>query len=204
VFFPIPFAEFHPLVVSVDKMINTASEQRDQLTEQQQQQILAVRGNITATFATPFDSTNPEALNARINYLKSIVPSRITSRPLVVHKDRGFFDTNDFGVVSLYGVDYINARGKLAQKAADGDATRLLDLSAIFLGQSDVHIMRTIEPSLRIRYHPRQCSSDLSSADLARCQISHKSSFGTKSQLANLLFGNVEDLQFYNDAEAQN
>lgn len=148
-------------------MINAASEQRDQLTEQQQQQILATRGNISANFAAPFDSTNPEVLNARINYFKSVVPSTITSRPLVVHKDRGFFDTNDFGVVSLYGADYINAREKLAQKAADGDATRLLDLSAIFLGQSDVHMMRTIEPSLRIRYHPRQCSSDLSPADVS-------------------------------------
>lgn len=64
--------------------------------------------------------------------------------------------------------------------------------------------MRTIEPSLRIKYHPRQCSSDLGPADLARCQVSHKSSFGTKSQLANLFFGNVEDLQFYSEPESQN
>jgi hypothetical protein len=130
-------------------MLNVASEQRDLLNEDQQRQILSTRANLTAAFATKFDVTNQEVLTARINYLRSVVPSSITSRPLFVHKDRGFFDTNDFGVVSLYGVDYINARGKLAQKTADGDATRLLDLSAIFLGQSDVHLMRTIEPSLR-------------------------------------------------------
>jgi hypothetical protein len=180
-------------------MLNAASEQRDLLTEQEQQQVLSTKSNITSTFAAPFDISNQEALTSRITYLRSVIPSSITSRPLFVHKDRGFFDTNDFGVVSLYGADYINARGKLAQKAADGDATRLLDLSAIFLGQSDVHMMRTIEPSLRIRYHSRSCSSDLSPSDLARCQVSHKSSFGTKSQLANLMFGNVEDLHFYKE-----
>jgi hypothetical protein len=96
----------------------------------------------------------------------------------------------------------MNARGKLAQKASDGDATRLLDLSAIFLGQPDVHLLRTIEPSLRIRYHSRACSSDLSQADLARCQVSQKQSFGTKSQLANLLFGNINDLQKLNEQAA--
>lgn len=184
-------------------MLNTASEQRDQLTEQQQQQILAARSNLTASFANQYDVTNQEVLTARINYLRSVIPSTITSRPLFVHKDRGFFDTNNFGVVSLYGVDYINARGKLAQKAADGDATRLLDLSAIFLGQSDIHMMRSIEPSLRIRYHPKQCSNDLSPSDFARCQLSYKSSFGTKSQLSNLLFGNIEDLHFYTEPETQ-
>ncbi|KAI6235420.1 Hexosyltransferase [Aphelenchoides besseyi] len=196
VFFPIPFAEFHPLVVGMDRLLNKANEQRSQTNS-----FTIKKSNTTNDSGISFDVTTAEALASRMEYLRSAVPNAVNTRPLVVHKDRGFFDTNDFNVVALYGTDYINARGKLAQKAADGDATRLLDLSAIFLGQSEVHLLRTIEPSLRIRYHARACSTDLSPADLARCQVSRKQSFGAKAQLANTLFGNLDDLQLLRESE---
>ncbi|KAI6240928.1 Hexosyltransferase [Aphelenchoides fujianensis] len=178
VFFPVPFAEFHPLVVGVDRILNKANEQRSNSPD-----LPARKPSNSSDSGISFDLTSPESLASRMEYLRTAVPPAVTS------------------LVALYGADYTNARGKLAQKAADGDATRLLDLSAIFLGQSDVHMLRTIEPSLRIRYHSRTCSNDLSPADLARCQVSRKQSFGTKSQLANTLFGNLDDLRLLRESE---
>lgn len=81
-------------------MLNVASERRDQLTEQQQREFLSTRTNISANLATSFDGGNQEALTARIDYFRSVVPSTITQRSLVVHKDRGFFDTNDVSASS--------------------------------------------------------------------------------------------------------
>ncbi|CAD5221372.1 unnamed protein product [Bursaphelenchus xylophilus] len=179
VFFPVPFAEFHPLIVNADRILNMAEKEQEK----------AGINNNTQMF---FDLNNQEALEGRIRYLRDLIPpTMVAQRQLVVHKDRGFFDTNDFSVVSLYGTDYINARSKLAQKTDDGETTRLLDLSAIFLSQGDVHMLRSIEPSLRIRYHSRKCSPDLSPSDMARCQLSQKQSFGTKSQLAHVLFSDL-------------
>ncbi|CAD5215414.1 unnamed protein product [Bursaphelenchus okinawaensis] len=180
VFFPVPFVEFHPLVVNADRILNLALKEKE-------------KNSVFNNSHMNFDLNNQEALESRMAYLRNLVPpTMVAQRQLVVHKDRGFFDTNDFSVVSLYGTDYINARAKLAQKTDDGETTRLLDLSAIFLGQTDVHMLRSIEPSLRLRYHSRKCSPDLSPADMARCQLSHKQSFGTKSQLANVLFSDLQ------------
>lgn len=83
---------------------------------------------------------------------------------------------------SLYGADFVRARSRLDNKSV------LLDLSSLFLGQQDVHMMRAVEPTLRLRYHTRICDPELVDADYARCLLSRREGIASKAQLANLLF----------------
>lgn len=85
-------------------------------------------------------------------------------------------------MLALYGIDYLRARSRLDGK------TLLLDLSSLFLGQSDVHMMRAVEPALRLRYHTRECDPQLVDSDYARCLVSRREGIATKAQLANVLF----------------
>lgn len=62
----------------------------------------------------------------------------------------------------------------------------------MFLGQSELHLMRAVEPALRVRHHHRQCSAELASSDLLRCQLSQKQTLGSKSQLATLVFSGAD------------
>lgn len=92
--------------------------------------------------------------------------------------------------IAFYGSDYLSLRPKLTARSPDDP--KLLDLSSMFLGQSELHLMRAVEPALRIRHHHRQCSAELASADLLRCQLSQKQTLGSKSQLATVVFSDVE------------
>lgn len=96
-------------------------------------------------------------------------------------KDQGHFDPTDFSVCSLYGADFIRVRSRLKEDKL------LLDLSSLFLGQSEVHLMRAVEPALRLRYHDHICSSHLVPADYERCLLSKVEGLATKPQLASLL-----------------
>lgn len=97
-------------------------------------------------------------------------------------QDQGHFDHSDFTVVSLYGADYVRARVRLNGR------TNFLDLSTLFLGQQDVHVLRAVEPALRLRYHSRSCDPELIDSDYARCLLSRREGLASKAQLANLLF----------------
>lgn len=97
-------------------------------------------------------------------------------------QDQGHFDYTDFSVFSSYGADYVRARARLDSRSV------LLDLSSLFLGQQEVHLMRAVEPALRLRYHTRSCNPELVDADYARCLLSRREGLASKAQLANLLF----------------
>lgn len=96
-------------------------------------------------------------------------------------QDRGHFDSLDFSVFSLYGADFIRTRSRLNSKSL------LLDLSSLFLGYQDIHMMRAVEPALRLRYHSRVCNPELVDSDYARCLLIRREGLASKAQLANLL-----------------
>ncbi|PIO59626.1 hypothetical protein TELCIR_18907, partial [Teladorsagia circumcincta] len=94
--------------------------------------------------------------------------------------DHGRFDSLDFSCMAVYGSDYVVMRPKLAGKR--------LDLITAFMNQDEVHILRAVEPTLRIRYHQTTCDSDLVEEDYTRCMASKRENIAAKDQLARLLF----------------
>ncbi|PAV81849.1 hypothetical protein WR25_01417 [Diploscapter pachys] len=123
---------------------------------------------------------NPvERRDAALAMLRDGAPAK-RKRPLIVQKDHGRFDSLDFSCISVYGVDYLTARSKLSG--------RRIDLVSLFLAQSDIHIMRVIEPTLRFRYHPRNCDLDIDEDDASRCVASKRENVAAKDQLAKLIY----------------
>ncbi|KAK6021593.1 chondroitin N-acetylgalactosaminyltransferase [Ostertagia ostertagi] len=120
-----------------------------------------------------------EARDAALTRLRDSSPPR-RKRPLIVQKDHGRFDSLDFSCMAVYGSDYVVMRPKLAGKR--------LDLITAFMNQDEVHILRAVEPTLRIRYHQKTCDSDLVEEDYSRCMASKRENIAAKDQLARLLF----------------
>ncbi|CAJ0579005.1 unnamed protein product, partial [Mesorhabditis spiculigera] len=123
--------------------------------------------------------SNDEARDAAFARLREATPPK-RKKPLLVQKEHGRFDSLDFTVFSVYGEDYVQFRDKL-------EANRM-DLVTLFLSQKDVHILRAIEPTLRLRYHARACPTELAEEDFARCVASRRENVAGKDQLARLLF----------------
>ncbi|KAK6024540.1 chondroitin N-acetylgalactosaminyltransferase, partial [Ostertagia ostertagi] len=79
------------------------------------------------------------------------------------------------------GSDYVVMRPKLAGKR--------LDLITAFMNQDEVHILRAVEPTLRIRICDiikKSCDSDLVEEDYSRCMASKRENIAAKDQLARL------------------
>ncbi|KAL4003587.1 Chondroitin N-acetylgalactosaminyltransferase family protein [Acanthocheilonema viteae] len=173
VFFPLPFVEYHPRIVSANEVLqskmknpnvdNQAAHEMDEID----QKIRAPK-----TFVDGADTFMSKFRDATF---------KRNTRPLIVHKDRGHFDPLDFSVISLYGADFVRTRSRLNNKSL------LLDLSSLFLGHQNIHMMRAVEPALRLRYHARVCNPELVDSDYARCLLSRREGFASKAQLANLL-----------------
>ncbi|MFH4980023.1 hypothetical protein AB6A40_006732 [Gnathostoma spinigerum] len=159
VFFPLPFVEYHPQIVNSEESRQAGRAELDE----------------------PERSSRQKDERPLVEKLRD---SSYTSlrKPLVVHKDQGHFDSSDFSIFALYGSDYMNVRQKLDEKSV------WLDLSSLFLGQSELHVMRVVEPALRIRYHTHFCDPQLADSDYARCLVSRREGLAAKAQLANLLF----------------
>lgn len=150
---------------------------------------------------------NKQELKERI---KVTLEKQQNSKPVLVHKDNGFFDTKDFTSFSAYGADFLiqlqqfsnNENMNLNNILDPDDAEDIekirqkksssLDLIQIFMQKNSLlHVLRTIEPSLFLRYHQKYCDPlELKTTDLARCLTTQKRSLGTKTQLANLVFTN--------------
>ncbi|CAD6196015.1 unnamed protein product [Caenorhabditis auriculariae] len=157
VFFPVPFVEYHPIISGMD------------ITEEE-----AKQSEISSK-----QSTLREAALSRLR--NGVEPKR--TRPLIVQKDYGRFDTLDYSCFAVYGVDYVAARARL------GPNDKRNDLIAAFLGQDQIHVLRTIEPNLRVRYHKRVCElQSVDPDDVERCLASKNENVAAKDQLAKLLF----------------
>lgn len=79
-----------------------------------------------------------------------------------------------------------------------------IDIIDLFINQTDIHILRAIDPTLKIRYHNRTCHLFNKNKDKSfsfdsfkqndfykRCIKSQKKSLGSKTQLINLVFQNL-------------
>ncbi|VDO21382.1 unnamed protein product [Brugia timori] len=169
VFFPLPFVEYHPRIVSANEALQSKLKglnvERAHEMGDTDQKARSLEMNGADTFMSKFrDAT-----------------FKRNTRPLIVHKDRGHFDPLDFSVFSLYGADFIQTRSRLNSKSL------LLDLSSLFLGHQSIHMMRAIEPALRLRYHSRVCNPELVDTHYARCLLRRREGLASKAQLANLL-----------------
>uniref|UniRef100_A0AC34PV22 Hexosyltransferase n=1 Tax=Panagrolaimus sp. JU765 TaxID=591449 RepID=A0AC34PV22_9BILA len=168
VFMPIPFAEFSPKLTYADKMITEKG----------------------------YDTQYDYELEKRMEKLNTEnVPSTDTMNPVRIHKTQGIFDSKDFSTIAMYGADYVTSRHRLLKQINRGETIN--DLSSLFLGQTDIHILRAVEPSLKIRYHTRTCPTTLKKSDLFRCKMSQTRTIGSKSQLANVVFNDLEDLSVF-------
>uniref|UniRef100_A0A8R1U071 Hexosyltransferase n=2 Tax=Onchocerca TaxID=6281 RepID=A0A8R1U071_ONCVO len=171
VFFPLPFVEYHPRIVSANEALKSKMKDSN-IDTQAEMGETDQKVRASKTFVDGGDIFMSKFRDATF---------KRNTRPLIVHKDRGHFDSSDFSVFSLYGADFIRTRPRLNSKSV------LLDLSSLFLGDQDIHMMRAVEPALRLRYHNRVCDPELVDSDYARCLLSRREGFASKAQLANLL-----------------
>ncbi len=178
VFFPIPFVEYHPEIV--------AHAESDLKSAGRRAHDAAAPG----VHPVRRDHASDDDVDL---HLPREGKSSHPSRPLVVHKDQGHFDAGDLSIVGVYGSDFVTCRTRLADPGA-----QLLDVSSLFVAQSDLHLLRAVEPALRIRFHVRSCDPALLDADYARCLISRREGLASKAQLAALLLRQQMDREAHN------
>ena len=78
-----------------------------------------------------------------------------------------------------------------------------MDVASAFLKMEDIHLLRAIEPALRLswvqreneekrreacRYHERECDEGMEEEDVMRCTMSKRDNMAAKEQLSRLLF----------------
>uniref|UniRef100_A0A0N4ZI91 Hexosyltransferase n=1 Tax=Parastrongyloides trichosuri TaxID=131310 RepID=A0A0N4ZI91_PARTI len=182
VFFPIPFAQFNPLVVNADKIINKLMSEQEKIQDSFKQE--SKRDDLSLNL-----HVDNEELIKKILEINELYPLTDNTKEIIVHKDFGFFDTNDFSCLSMYGSDYLSVRKYI------NDKQNMYDLSTLFIGLEEIHLLRTIEPSLKIRSYIRECSTSFSKQDYEKCSASKKMSYGSKAQLANVVFTDINELK---------
>jgi hypothetical protein len=102
--------------------------------------------------------------------------------PVVVHKDQGRFNAQDYSLLAAYGADWtavVDARWLV------GD-----ELVGVFLNSRSVHIMRAPDPQLIVHYHDVLCIESLTGGDsesYARCLSRRRQGLASKAQLAKLI-----------------
>lgn len=182
IFFPIPFVQFNPLVVNADKIINNLATERDKVQDSFKQDITKDELSLDLL-------VEDQELVKKILAINELYPISDNTKEIIVHKDFGFFDTNDFSCLSLYGSDYLAVRKRIDENS------KIYDLSRLFLNLDDIHFLRTIEPLIKIRSYTRECSEKFSKHDLQKCYASKRMSYGSKAQLANIVFTDLAELK---------
>ncbi|XP_055937723.1 chondroitin sulfate synthase 2-like [Argiope bruennichi] len=134
-------------------------------------------------FPIPFRQYHPS-----LAYNHITVPDNVE-----VKKDLGHFDTDSFEHASFYLADYLAIRKQLESTISmiklDKDLkneylyTLHFDLFEIFL-QSKLHVMRAVEPDLRIRFKFDSCDLESNVATYQECLQNREQNLGTKSQMA--------------------
>ncbi|EFX68349.1 hypothetical protein DAPPUDRAFT_260261 [Daphnia pulex] len=124
----------------------------------------------------PFAEYNPEVS----------FPGLSKTEALNISTNQGFYDVHETQHISFYMADYLNARKtfEMEQPLVKSDRDLQGEFSsphesilAMFTRMRQLHILRAVEPHLRIRYHERKCET-------RRCRESFLLSQGTRSQLA--------------------
>lgn len=100
----------------------------------------------------------------------------------LITTDTGFFLRYNYQVLALYKSDYFAVGGFSNLKGPGSDDIRFTDR----LLQSDIYLMRALEPYLRKNYKPRTCKGLQAAAKMA-CMNSMADSVGSKKVLGSLV-----------------
>ncbi|KAH6939732.1 hypothetical protein HPB50_021105 [Hyalomma asiaticum] len=116
---------------------------------------------------------------------------------LELKRETGFFDSNNFKHFSFYVSDYWRHRAliakevPLAHSSTDLTADHYHDLTfgivELFLVSKQVHLLRAVEPELRVRYIWRDCSDEPNLRAAENCKLSRLYSVGNRGQQAKFL-----------------
>nr|XP_018911367.1 PREDICTED: chondroitin sulfate synthase 2 [Bemisia tabaci] len=131
-----------------------------------------------------------------------------------LNKQSGHYDSTNTQHISFYASDYLSARQSIAKTIplvrSDKNILDLYQTSnqeynkkmesliadtiySMFVSASNLHVLRAVEPGLRIRYEPIDCpSSDVTHDSnlkslIKKCNHSRSFSFGMRSQLSKLI-----------------
>ncbi|XP_063219293.1 chondroitin sulfate synthase 2 isoform X2 [Bacillus rossius redtenbacheri] len=148
----------------------------------------------------PFTEFNPD-----VTY--TFIPSR--SRESDINKNYGHYDVHATRHISFYIKDYVTSR-KLSESIipiirTDRDISTtflryqnayrnasnnfISSIYSMFISYSNVHILRSVEPSLRLRYVDKSCSGLVLARNVVydKCRQTKELSLGTRSQLAKVI-----------------
>lgn len=137
---------------------------------------------------------------------------------LDINKSYGHYDTQSTAFISFYASDYLRARKSienyLPMMQSDKDLNVLVSIASskttntetlelfkslaentlysLFLRASDLHILRAVEPGLRLRHVPLDCTSSGSASEISlhmleACIKARANNLGSRSALARLL-----------------
>ncbi|XP_054721269.1 chondroitin sulfate synthase 2-like [Uloborus diversus] len=118
-----------------------------------------------------------------------------------VKKDLGHFDSESYEHASFYLSDYLSVRKQLESVIpvikSDKDLknahlyNQRYDLFEMFL-QSKLHMMRAVEPDLRIRFKFDACDFESNIGTYQECLQNREENLGTKSQMAAAVLSHAE------------
>ncbi|KAJ4439449.1 hypothetical protein ANN_07573 [Periplaneta americana] len=138
---------------------------------------------------TPFSEFHPD-----------IVYSNANARPkeLEIDKSYGHYDSRELSHIAFHARDYTSARKQIEDMVpmirSDRDIHSLMSIKyngranpptslyAMFVHAGSLHILRAVEPGLRLHYRERSCEETNS-----QCIEARALNLGTKSQLATLI-----------------
>lgn len=116
---------------------------------------------------------------------------------LELKRENGFFDSNNFKHFSFYVSDYWRHRAliakevPLAHSSTDLTAGHYHDLTfgivELFLVSKQLHLLRAVEPELRVRYIWRDCGDEPNLRAAENCKLSRLYSVGNRGQQAKFL-----------------
>lgn len=120
---------------------------------------------------------------------------------LELKRENGFFDSNNFKHFSFYVSDYWRHRAliakevPLAHSSTDLTADHYHDLTfgivELFLVSKQLHLLRAVEPELRVRYIWRDCSDEPNLRAAENCKLSRLFSVGNRGQQAKFLASQI-------------
>ncbi|CAN7997215.1 unnamed protein product [Ixodes hexagonus] len=120
---------------------------------------------------------------------------------LELKRENGFFDSNNFKHFSFYVSDYWHHRAliakevPLAHSSTDLTAGHYHDLTfgivELFLVSKQLHLLRAVEPELRLYYIWRNCDNEPNLRAAENCKLSRLNSVGNRGQQAKFLLSQV-------------
>lgn len=135
---------------------------------------------------------------------------------LDINKKYGHYDSSNYQQISFYLKDYIagDVKFSIHEKSTNSayitarshfedripivrqdkdiplidQETRVPSILSLFIeSSSDIHVLRAVEPSLRLWHGHKTCQPILGPQQYLECQVSRANGLGTRAQLASLI-----------------